>query len=50
MLRLTRGVAITAADRPTAYFWTAHPEPVLAALAQQGFPVAWAERAVKLLG
>ncbi|MCW2539929.1 MAG: hypothetical protein JWN95_1654 [Frankiales bacterium] len=50
LLRVTRGVAIMVAGRPTSYFWTSRPEPLLAVLAQAGFPVAWAERGIKVLG
>lgn len=49
LVRLNRGLAIESTTMPLAYFWTRHPEPVLAALGEHGVPVDWDERHIKLI-
>lgn len=49
LVRLNRGVAIESTTMPLTYFWTRHPEPVLAALSEHGLPVDWVERNIKLM-
>ena len=44
-----RGVAIEMPTHRVSYFWTFRPEPILAALDEQGFSVSWSERYITLL-
>jgi hypothetical protein len=39
----TSGVLLRSRDGNSAYFWTGHREPILTALAAEGFSVSWAE-------
>lgn len=39
-----RGVGILVEQTPVAYFWTRHPEEVLATAGAAGFPVSWQEQ------